>query len=259
METDSTEETKNAKMIRPVKTEWDRDFDAQWRELKSAQVGDSEYELGEEGQFRVKGRCKRCWGGLLGQSGVDHVPIAIRCRVCGILLEGDDAREEYQRMSQEDALHMCNLAFGFPLKYRDDATFVQKVFLPIDRQSKAEFRQLVDDEIAKGSHPGWLTRSEFPAGSAGFLVLQARALMSAVERLPREPTVASFLDFNMHDDGSATVYVPTKELSEHAKTREDKLMRRLGSSMTRICDGEHRLTYPTAPEATCTLVGTFAR
>ena len=221
-----------AKTIRHVKIEWDRDFDDQRRELKSAKVGDCEYELGEEGRFRLKGRCKRCWGGLLGKSGIDHVPAAIRCRVCGFLLEGDDAREEYQRMSKESALHTLNLAFGLPLKYRDDATFVQKVFPHIDRQPEGEFRQRVDEEAAKGAKGGWLTRSRFPAGSAGFLVLQARALMSGVERLPREVAVASFLDFDTHEDGSATVYVPTKELSEHTKTREDKLMQRLGSTMT---------------------------
>ena len=232
METGSSKETNNANTLHRVNVEWDRDFDSQWRELKTVKLGDSEYELGDEGQFRVKGRCKRCWGGLLGKSGVDHVPVAIRCRVCGILLEGDDVAEEYQRMSEEDALHMLNLAVGFPLKYRDDATFVQKVFPHIDRQPEGEFRQCVAGEIAKGSKPGWLTRSEFPAGSVGFLALQARALMSGVERLPREVTVASFLDFDIQEDGSATVYVPTKELSEHTKTREDKLMQRLGSTMT---------------------------
>ena len=36
----------------------------------------------------------------------------------------------------------------------------------------------------------------------------------------------------MHDDGSATVHVPTKELSENPKTTEDELMKRLGSTMT---------------------------
>lgn len=232
MKTDSTQEGNNPKTISHVTIEWDRDFDDQWRELQSAKLGDSEYTLGEGGRFRVKGRCKRCWGGLLGKSGVDYVPVAIRCRVCGILLEGDAAREEYQRMSQEDALHMLNLAFGFPLKYPDNATFVQKVFPHIDRQPEAAFRHGVDQETAKGLKAGWLTRSEFPAGSAGFLVLQARALMSGVERLPRDVAVAPFLEFDMNEDGSATVYVPTKELSEHSKTREDKLMQRLGSTMT---------------------------
>ena len=36
----------------------------------------------------------------------------------------------------------------------------------------------------------------------------------------------------MHDDGSVTVHVPTKELSENPKTTEDEQMKRLGSTMT---------------------------
>ena len=56
--------------------------------------------------------------------------------------------------------------------------------------------------------------------------------MYGVERLPRELSVARFWDFDMHDDGSATVYVPTKELSEDPKARENELMKRLGSTMT---------------------------
>lgn len=68
--------------------------------------------------------------------------------------------------------------------------------------------------------------------TAGFLFLQARALMSGVERLPREVAVADFPDFDMHDDGSARVHLPTRELSEHSKAYEYKLMQRLGSTMT---------------------------
>ena len=36
----------------------------------------------------------------------------------------------------------------------------------------------------------------------------------------------------MHDDGSVTAHVPTKELSENPKTTEDEQMKRLGSTMT---------------------------
>ena len=232
METDPTEKTDKPKTIGSVKIEWNRDFDDLWHEMKSIKAGDREYTLGEEGRFRLKGRCRRCWGGLIGKGGAEHTPTAIRCRVCGIQLEGDDAREEYQRMSEQNASNTFNMAFGFPPKYRDDATFVQKIFPHIDRQSKEEFRQRIKVEASKGAKDGWLTRSKFPAGSAGFLFLQARALMSGVERLPRELSVARFPDFNMHDDGSATVYLSKEELSEHSKTGEYELMKRLGSTMT---------------------------
>ena len=220
------------KTIGPVKIEWNWDFDNVWHEMKSVGSGDQKYTFGEEGRFRLKGRCRRCWGGLIGKGGDDHVPTAIRCRVCGMLLEGDDAREEYQRMSDQSNSNTISMAFGLPPKYRDDAKFVQKIFSHIDRQSAEEFHRRTDAEARKGSREGWLTRSEFPGGSAGFLFLQARTLMSGVERLPRELSVARFWDVDMHDDGSATVYAPTKELSEDSKSGENELMRRLGSTMT---------------------------
>ena len=56
--------------------------------------------------------------------------------------------------------------------------------------------------------------------------------MRGVEELPRELSVARFWDVDMHEDGSATVYPPTKEFSEDPNADENELMRRLGSTMT---------------------------
>ena len=228
------------KRIGTVKIEWNWDFDNVWHEMKSIGAGDQKHTFGEEGRFRLKGRCRCCWGGLIGKRGAEPVPTAIRCRVCGILLEGDEARDEYQRMLEQSGSNTFNMALGLPPRYRDNATFVQKIFPHIDRQSAEEFHQRTTDEAERRPKEGWLTRSQFPGGSAGFLFLQARALMSGVERLPRELSVARFWDFDMHSDGSATVYAPTKELSEDTKTSENELMKRLGSTMTialmsRVC------------------------
>ena len=238
METDQTEKTDKPKTIGPVKIEWNWDFDDLWHEMKSIKAGDREYTLGEEGRFRLKGRCRCCWGGLIGKGADEQVPTAISCRVCGILLEGEDAKEEYERMSKESGGATFNMALGIAPEhrdgptYRDDATFVQKIFPNIDRQSEEEFRRRAKVEASKGTKERWLTRCGFPPGSAGFLFLQARALMSGVERLPRELSVARFWDSDMHDDGSTTMYVPMEELNEHSKTREYELMKRLGSTMT---------------------------
>ena len=232
IKTDPSEESDKRKPTGTVKTEWNWDFDDLWHEVKSIKLGGQEYTLGKEGRFRLKGRCRRCWGRLVGKGAVEHVPTAIRCRVCGILLEGDDAREEYQQMLEQNASNTCNMAFGFSPKYRDGATFVQKIFPHIDRQTRDEFRKRIKGEALKGTKEGWLTRSKFPAGSVGFLFLQARALMSGVERLPRELSVAPYQGFDMHETGSTTVYPTEEELSEHPKNREYELMKRLGSTMT---------------------------
>ena len=114
METDENEGTDKPKTIETVKIEWNWDFDNLWHEMKGIRGADQEYKLGKEGRFGLKGRCRRCWGGLIGKGAAEHVPTAICCRVCGILLEGDDAREEYRRMSEQSASNTFNIVFGFP-------------------------------------------------------------------------------------------------------------------------------------------------
>ena len=231
-ETGNGEEAGKPQTSGRVKIEWNWDLDEEWHEIKSVGLGDQKYALGEEGRFQLKGRCRRCWGGLIGKMEAGQPPTAIRCRVCDLLLEGDEAREEHERMSKESGMNSFGMALGMRPKYRADATLVQKIFPYMDRLSAEEFSQRSGDEVQKGVKKGWLTRSSFPAGSAGFLFLQARALMSGVERLPRELSVVRFWDVDMHEDGSATVNVPAEQLSEHSKTSEKELMKRLGSTMT---------------------------
>ena len=232
MQPDLSDKTGAPTSVALVKIEWNWDLDDQWVKITSIKVGDREYSPGEEGSIRLKGRCKRCWGGLIAKVDDKHRPEAIRCRVCGLLLEGDAAKDEFQRMSAEERSTTFHMALGQVPKYSDNGTFVQKVFPHIDRQSETEFHQRVTAAASKGTRDGWVTRSGFPAGSAGMLFLQARALMSGVERLPREMSVARFADFDINDDGSATVYLSKEELSEHTKTSEYELMKSLGSTMT---------------------------
>ncbi len=231
-ETENGEEAGKPQTSGRVKIEWNWDLDDEWLEMKSIGSGDQKYVFGEEGRSRLKGRCRRCWGGLIGKRDAGDDLMAIQCRVCDCLLEGDEAREEYERMSKDGGLNTFGMVLGMRPKYRDDATFIQKIFPYIDRLSVEEFSQRVRDEEQKGPKRNWLTRSSFPDGSAGFLFLQARALMSGVERLPRELSVVRFWDVDTHDDGSATVHIPTEQLSEHSKTSEKELMKRLGSTMT---------------------------
>ena len=232
MKTRSGEDTGRPGTIGPVEIEWNQDFDNRWQELKSIRSGDGEHTYGEEGRFRLKGRCRRCWGGLIAKGRPEDALTAIRCRVCGILLEGDEAREEYERMTKQDALNTSLMAMGLQPTYRNYGKFVSKIFPHVSRQTEREFRERTSAKAEAGGKHGWLTRNEFPGGSAGFLLLQARVLMSGVERVPRELSVVPFWDIDINDDGLATLHVPSKELREDTKTREDELMKRLGSTMT---------------------------
>ncbi len=214
MEKDSGDKHEPPTTVGSVEVEWD--LDNQWREIN--RVGGQAYKPGEEVKIRVKGRCKRCWGGLIAKrhSEGGFPPDALRCRVCGKTLEGDKAKEEFQRMSNEEAQNMMNVAFEIAPRYSDNGEFVQKFFPPMDRLSKNDFRQRVKGRAGKVAQDGWLTRNDFPEGSAGFLFLQARALMSGVEGLPREMSVVRFPAFDMNDD----------------ETQKSELMKRLGSTMT---------------------------
>ena len=224
-----------------VKVEWDRDFNNTWITNLKRTLG------GREGPFRLKGRCRQCWGGLIGKSGPEDSLKAIRCRVCGILLEGDAAEKEYQGMLDEKDSHAFNMACEQPTKYREAGSFVCKVFPNLDRLPDGELGRRIDANASKPiNKKKWLIRSEFPQGSPGFLFLQARALMSGVERLPRELSVGAgdirrFSDFDildsdivLNDDDSATIYLSEEKLSEHPNTREYDLMQSVGSTMTII-------------------------
>ena len=179
-------ETHDPNKMSPTKIEWNWDFDERWVNLKSIADEGLKQTFGEEGLFQLKGRCRRCWGGLIAKRGSENAPTAIRCRICGILFEGDGAEEEYRGMSDEISSNIFNMVFGEPFKYRDSGRFVNKVFPHFEREPEDEFHQRIKAEASKPAKEGWLTRSEFPPGAPGFLALQARALMSGVERLPRE-------------------------------------------------------------------------
>ena len=231
-DTDNGKSAASPETIGPVKIEWNWDMDDQWIETTSITLGDKKYEPGDEGRYRLKARCKRCWGGLIAKRD-DNCPIqAIRCRVCNLLLEGDAARTEFQGMSEEQTSHAFNLALGLPTRYRDEGKCVQKVFPRLARQSEEEIRQRVLARAREGKKQGWITRSNFPAGSAGYLFLQARTLMAGVQRLPREFSVAPFPDFDFNDNGSATVRLSREELGKHTRTQEYELMQRLGTTTT---------------------------
>ena len=227
MDENSGKRTDLPKTIGPIEVEWNP-LDC---EISLNKVGD--YEVGEEGEAALKARCTRCWGEVEGRRNhTTHVPDAIRCRVCGITLEGDNAKEEYEQMQKEDSSNVLNNAFGLKFKYRDEATFTRKWFPHMERLSEAELLQRFQNLPPNEDKEGWLTRSRFPAGSAGFLFLQARVLMSGVERLPRELSVVRLPETDFRDDGSARVYLSKEELGEHSKTSEYELTKRLGSTMT---------------------------
>ena len=172
-----------------------------------------------DGTFSIKGRCIRCWGGLIMSGAEDgHVPSSIECRVCGECLTGLAARDEYGRMQEHTAAIVASLQYGFATtcKYPDNATFVFKVFPYVERRTEEEFRQQVDTAPIGDCGDNPLTRRSFPAGSVGFLALQAQCLMSVVDELPWSLSV---------------VPSPTLNTLEDPQGQKRELFRRLGCTL----------------------------
>ena len=190
----STSSSRSADEPRLTITRWSQDLDDVTIEFDPSRP---------DGTFTMRGLCTRCWGGLIMAGvGNGHIPSSIQCRVCGERLTGDAAHGEYGRMHEQVAAIVFSLQYRFPstYKYSDNATFVFKVFPYIARQTKAEFHKRLDAVPSGDYGKTPLKRRSFPAGSVGFLALQAQCLMSAVNELPWSLSVVPSPELNRQED-----------------------------------------------------------
>ena len=135
-------------------------------------------------------------------------------------------------MTNECMTNLANLPLRWASKYEDKASFVLKLFPVVERETREQLTRRISANAAKGRKAGWLTRKDFPPGSPGYFFMQAKVLMSGVERLPRDMTAASFGEVDLHVDGSATIRLPIEEMTEDPQFRSYDLMQKLGSAMT---------------------------
>ena len=117
------------------------------------------------------------------------------------------------------------------MEYDQDGAFVLSLFPQFERETKEEFERRIAASTRKKARKGWLSRRGFPVGSPGYFFLQAKVLMSGVERLPRVITAGSFGEFEPHEDGSATMRLPTGERNDPQFFQYD-MSQRLGCTMT---------------------------
>ena len=107
--------------------------------------------------------------------------------------------------------------------------------LPDMDKDKTRFDQRVAARRAQGRRRGWLSRRDFPKGTAGYLYAQARACLSALEDMPLEMSAISLSDFDFGEpqivgvDSSARVaaMVPAR----YRKPSDRVLMARMGTTM----------------------------
>ena len=76
--------------------------------------------------------------------------------------------------------------------------FVLKV-LPDMNRDKAHIDNRIAAKIKAGRKSGWLSRLDFPKGTAGDMYLQASLLVAGMESLPREVSVVRHSDFDFEN------------------------------------------------------------
>ena len=215
------------KPLSSIEIEWGIDMDTM--STKWSFAGKPEREV------KLKGRCKRCWGSLLARSDEAGVWTGMKCRVCGWLLEGEDAAKERARGLNESIVNLMNIDFGRYSQYAEGA-FSLKIFPQMDRLTEGELRTRIGTKVASGSRAEnreKLTRSSFPLGSPGWLYLQANTLMSGVEQISNldQQSVAHFPDFDIREDGTVVTYLPMEGLKEDPQFHERQMARTMGSTM----------------------------
>ena len=209
-----------------MSADWVSDFDRHEFNL-------GEFRPGAYGKAVAKGRCVECWGRLIGRKrDVEDGWAEVRCRICDVVLEGADANLEVARMEREATLNLMNMRWGHAPKYREDAVFVQKLFPQIARHDGEEVKARIRRRMGEGGKEGFLTRSAFPPGAAGYLFLQASILMAGLERMPFEMSVSALDGIHVEEDGTAVVPFPIEEIREDPQHPEYALKQRMGSTMT---------------------------
>ena len=125
-------------------------------------------------------RCKACWGSLFGRGPASGVFSEIRCRVCGVTVEGEAATEEHLRIYEEGQENALRIRCGEAPRY-GEGPFLQKAIVVEERLSEAEVRTRIAQKLSENRKKRpVLTRSTFPLGTAGNLYMQAKILISGV-------------------------------------------------------------------------------
>lgn len=189
---------------------------------------------GPMSRFELKGRCKRCWGHTRGRTDKELNVNGIRCLVCNLTLEGEQARLEDERTFEEATINALNMDWGHTPKYAD-GPFAFKVFPPSRGVTEGELGEKCSSALRRYSKSprGKLTRHDFPVGSAGRLFIQAKLLIDGVGYFDevRGNHLAEFPEIEPRSVGSATVHFDMTGVSENPNHRADELLRNMGSLM----------------------------
>ena len=191
-----------------------------WTQEFEFTLSPSGSQAGKEEEVKVKGRCTACWGDLVLRGEAENgVVTGIKCCVCNKKLIGEDAANAYHRVLEEANNNVWKMSLGFP-PTREDSPFVGKLFPHLPRQTEDDIRERIASKVEQRDSREWLTRKDFPLGTAAYLYLQARLFVAAVSDMyaSTDEAVVRFRKAKTRDD---------------PRHREHDLNRRLGSTMAR--------------------------
>ena len=142
-------------------------------------------------------------------------------------------------MEEQQVNDMCLLDFGLRSSYKNKH-FVYKMFPNVPRLTKDE---ATTEEVARHTEAGlevaarsdkkWLTRNEYPFGSAGFLLFQAKSLLAGLEQeaVWDQGLVDGYTDADKRDSRSLFVSDESDDRLDGREWNEARILRWMGSIM----------------------------
>ena len=188
--------------------------------------------MDKETKVKLKGRCTRCWGHLLARREDSGSWTGIRCRVCGIKIEGDKAQDEFKKMQHRTALNLMNMKFRRAPDY-GDAMFAQKIFPQPDTLSEKQLAARVRTKLSEHRKRNRLSRHDFPPGSPGLLFIQAHILTAGLTPVsyPDDLSVADIPVSRVMDDRSVAVPLSLEGFRGDPDYSSNRLRNRMGTTM----------------------------
>ncbi len=215
----------------------DDDFD-HWRDFDDRPPDD--HSPGPARSVEITGRCTRCWGPIKGRKTEDDRWTRIECQLCRHSVDGKEADRDAKGMLLEMENNLKPVRVGHPPNYREGASFVLKILPDMVKGSQKQVAEREKAARAVEQRRLWLDRRDVPPGNAGYLYLQARAILSGIESLPDEMSAIALSDFDFGEPRITNVdALPTGELlrvsaeipASHRKPSPRGVMARMGTAM----------------------------
>lgn len=198
-------------------------------DLDRVKVGLSQGD-GPDVELATKGRCLKCWGGLIAHGEAENWT-KVECRVCGSSLEGSAAVKERDRMTEEQASNLFRMNYGFASQYRQGA-FTYKLDPTLEPLSREAALERIDERQANLSRRGVVTRADIPLGSAGWFVMQAKTLLAGVDpSIHESSSVPDFPPVEVLEDGALRIRHPANDPRDTAAIRDEIIKRRMGTTL----------------------------